>query len=91
MACCFVFIRFHTSLYYMVIGKATFENHSFQFHSDYLCRLLSVLSQCSFSFVLCSSLFLWAQEHTILVGLFFMGVQGFVLLLSFSWINYIFW
>lgn len=46
-----------------------------------LCRPLSVLSQCSFSYALSFSHFPWVQEHIILVELFFMVVQGFVCLL----------
>lgn len=43
-----------------------------------LCRPLSVLSQCSFSSALFFSRFPWVQEPIILVGQFFMVVQGFV-------------
>jgi hypothetical protein len=49
-----------------------------KFSSNCCCRPLSVLSQCSFSFVQSSSHFLLAQELITLVGRFFMVVQGYV-------------
>jgi hypothetical protein len=49
-----------------------------KFSPNCCCRPLSVLSQCSFSFVRSSSHFLSAQELITLVGQFFMVVQGYV-------------
>lgn len=75
-----VLLFYFELLYWMRFYKnRSFEKSpTFSYYFLLFCRLLSILSQCSFSSALFFSLFLWVQEPIILEGQYFMVVQGFV-------------